>query len=142
MNDAALLQRSIRTLAWLGDAAFERDVRWRISRRGDHPVDRLDAIKADVVCAPAQARLLEAIEPDLDEAEAAVVQRGRNAKTTTVRGRKDVQSYRSSTGFEALVARWALIEGGWSRYEALVVSLLEPAIDEATARRSKKPRRG
>ncbi len=142
MSDDALLQRSVRTLAWLGDAAYERDVRWRVSGRGDYPVDRLDAIKADVVRAEAQAELLETIEPELTEDEHAVVQRGRNAKTPSLKGKKDTQTYRSATGFEALVARWALREGGWERYEALVVPRLEPMIDVAVARRAKKPRRG
>jgi len=142
MSDEVLLQRSVRTLAWLGDAAFERDVRWRLARRGDHPVDRLDTMKADVVRAEAQAALLEAIDPDLTEEERAVVQRGRNAKTTSLRGKKDTQTYRSATGFEALVARWALLEGGWARYEALVVPRLEPMLDAAVERRAKKPRRG
>lgn len=142
MSDELLLQRSVRTLAWLGDAAFERDVRWRVCGRGDHPVDRLDSIKADVVRAEAQAALLEIIEPELTEDEHAVVRRGRNAKTTSIRGKKDTQTYRSSTGFEALVARWALLGGEWARYEALVVPHLEPMIDAATAKRAKRPRRG
>ena len=142
MSDLVLLQRSIRTLAWLGDAAFERDVRWRLARRGDHSVDRLDTMKADVVRAEAQATLLEAIDPELTEDERAVVQRGRNAKTTSLRGKKDTQTYRSATGFEALVARWALLEGGWARYEALVVPRLEPLLDAAVERRANKPRRG
>lgn len=142
MSDEALVNRSVRTLAWLGDAAFERDVRWRVSRRGDHPVDRLDSIKADVVRAESQAGLLAKIEDDLTEDERAVVQRGRNAKTTSLRGKKDTQTYRSSTGFEALVARWALLEGAWSRYEALVVPHLEPMIDAAVAHRTRRIRRG
>ncbi|MGH1345118.1 MAG: ribonuclease III domain-containing protein [Nannocystales bacterium] len=142
MSDQALLQRSVRTLAWLGDAAFERDVRWRVCARGDHPVDRLDSIKADVVRAEAQSALLDIIEPELTEDERSVVRRGRNAKTTSIRGKKNTQTYRSSTGFEALIAHWALVEGAWSRYEALVVPHLEPMIDAATAKRAKRPRRG
>jgi ribonuclease-3 family protein len=142
MSDEALLQRSVRTLAWLGDAAFERDVRWRVCRRGDYPVDRLDSIKADVVRAEAQAELLAAIDDALDDDERAVVQRGRNAKTTSLRGKKDTQTYRSATGFEALIARWALLDGAWARYEELIVPRLEPMIDAAVARRAKKPRRG
>ncbi len=142
MSDAGLLQRSIRTLAWLGDVAFERDVRWRVCRRGDYPVDRLDAIKAAIVRAEAQAALLELIDPDLSEDERLIVQRGRNAKTTSLRGKKDTKSYRSATGFEALVAQWALSEDAWGRYEALVVPRLEPMIDAAVAQMAKRPRRG
>ncbi len=142
MADDVLLQRSVRTLAWLGDVAFERDVRWRVCQRGDYPVDTLDTIKAAVVRAEAQAALLESIDSELTEDERAVVQRGRNAKTTSLRGKKDTKSYRSATGFEALVARWALSEGEWSRYESLVVPRLEPMIDAAVAKKAKRPRRG
>ncbi len=140
--ESELEGRSIRTLAWLGDAAFEREVRWRIAQRGDYPVDRLDAMKAEVVCAPAQAALLEKIDSELDDDERAVVQRGRNADTPSLRGRKDTQTYRSSTGFEALIARWALRDGAWLRFETLVGPHLEHAIDQAIAKRARRPRRG
>ena len=70
--------RSIRTLAWLGDAEFEREVRLRLALRGDYPTDRLHAMKARIVCAEAQAELLAALEPELDDDEAGVVRRGRN----------------------------------------------------------------
>jgi ribonuclease-3 family protein len=99
-------------------------------------------MKADIVRAEAQAELLAAIDPDLTEDERDIVQRGRNAKTTSLRGKKDTQTYRSATGFEALVARWALLDGAWARYEALVVPRLEPMLDAAVLRRAKKPRRG
>lgn len=136
-----LLQRSVRTLAWLGDAAFEREVRWRIASRGDFPVDRLDAMKTDVVCAAAQAELLASIDPELTEPEREVVRRGRNVKSPS-RARTKTQVYRSSTAFEALVAHWALTEGAWGRFEALVVPHLERSIDAAATKRARKPKRG
>lgn len=143
MSDEPLLQRSIRTLAWLGDAEFEREVRIRVARRGDYPTDRLDAIKAHVVRAEAQAALLDAISHELTENEAQIARRARNAVPGTSRGRRNTREYRQATGFEALIAHWALgADGGWRRFESLVVPLLEAAIDEAVARRASKPRRG
>ena len=65
MTDEPLPERSVRTLAWLGDAEFEREVRVRLARRGDFPTDRLHAMKARVVCAEAQAELLATLEPVL-----------------------------------------------------------------------------
>jgi len=140
-----LRRRSIRTLAWLGDVAYEREVRWRIARRGDYATERLDAIKSDIVRAEAQAAMLATIEPELTEDELAVARRGRNTSpAASARGRKNTREYREATGFEALVGIWALERerGGWQRFEALVAPRLERAIDEAFARRLQKPKRG
>jgi ribonuclease-3 family protein len=139
-----LSRRSARTLAWLGDAVFEREVRFRIASRGDYPVDRLDAMKAEVVRAETQAELLDAIEPRLDEAEADVVQRGRNAQVSASGGAKrDVRTYRRATALEALVAYWATApEPGWVRFDELLDGPLREAIDRAVQRRSTKLRRG
>lgn len=128
-----LRARSIRTLAWLGDAEFEREVRLRLSRRGDYPTDRLHAIKAKVVCAEAQAELLAEIEADLDEAEAGVVRRGRNVSLkSSGRGVRNVRAYRAATGLEALIAHWCLGEAeARARFDQLVAPRLERAIDLA-----------
>lgn len=143
MSDGALA-RSIRTLAWLGDAVFEQDVRRRLVQRGDYPTDRLDAMKAEIVRAEAQSKLLAAIEPTLDEIEHAVARRARNARVGgTARTRTRVQEYRRATALEALVAHWELQgEAGQQRYLDLVVPHLEAAIDQAIERRRQRPRRG
>lgn len=140
-----LRTRSIRTLAWLGDVAYEREVRWRIALRGDYPTERLDAVKADIVRAEAQAAMLAAIEPELTEDERAIARRGRNAPLApSAKGRKNTRDYREATGFEALMALWTLEDarGGESRFEALVGHRLEQAIDRAFERRRHKLRRG
>jgi ribonuclease-3 family protein len=133
--------RSIRTLAWLGDAEYEREVRLRLARRGDWPTDRLHALKAKIVCAEAQAELLAAIEPELDEDERGVVRRGRNVSLkASGRSVRDVRAYRAATGFEALVAHWSFGEPAVrARFETLVVPRLEAAIDAVLA--SMAPRR-
>ncbi|MCY0988436.1 hypothetical protein OV203_14995 [Nannocystis sp. ILAH1] len=127
--------RSIRTLAWLGDAEFEREVRLRLALRGDYPTDRLHAMKARIVCAEAQAELLAAIEPELDDDEAGVVRRGRNVNLkASGRGVRDVRAYRAATGLEALVAYWCFGDPAVrGRFEALVVPRLEAAIDAVLA---------
>ena len=142
MADEALRSRSIRTLAWLGDAQFEREVRWRVARRGDYPTDRLDTVKAAVVRAEAQAALLEDIEAALTEDEAAIVRRGRNAAVPpSARGRGNTQAYRASTALEALVAHWTLA-GDNDRFESILAPPLERAIDAAVSRHAKRIERG
>lgn len=130
-------------MAWLGDAAFELDVRQRLCSRGDYPTDRLDAMKADIVCARCQAELLTHLEPHLDEDEAAIVRRGRNTSIGRKSGgRTDVRTHRSATGFEALLGHWLELDDGRARYDALLLPHLERVIDAAVTRRATKLRRG
>jgi ribonuclease III family protein len=140
-RDAALTGRSMRTQSWIGDAVFELQVRLRVAMRGDFPVDRLDAIKAEVVRAESQAALLEAVLPVLDDDEAAVVRRARNtAPPMSARGRRAMQSYRAASALEALVARWWI--DGNARFEELLAPQLDAAITRAVELRSTKPKRG
>lgn len=140
-SDQHLRQRSIRTLAWLGDAQFELQLRVRLSRRGDYPLDRLDHARAMVSRAEAQAALLEQVERDLQPEELAVVGRARNASLKAgARSQRDTRAYRAATALEALVAHW-MLGGEQDRFEALLAPRMEAAIDEAIAR-SQRPRRG
>jgi ribonuclease-3 family protein len=124
-----LRQRSIRTLAWLGDAEFEREVRRRLSVRGDFPTDRLDKLRARIVNAEAQAALLAELIASglLREDELAVVGRARNA---AVRGavRRNVREYRAATALEALIAWW-LYGGETERFAELIAPAIEARID-------------
>lgn len=136
-----LRNRSARTLAWLGDAEFEREVRRRVAQRGDHPTERLDAIKARIVRAESQAELLALIEHDLTDDERAVVRRARNA-TPGSSARRRTRAYRAASALEALVATWLLGDAAArKRFERLLGDALERAIDDAVAR-TRKPKRG
>ena len=115
-----------------------------VARRGDYPIDRLDAIKAQVVRAEAQAALLDGIESELDEAEQDMVRRGVNASvSSTPRGRRTTQQYRRATGFEVLIAYWTLRgDDGQARWAAVLGAPLEAAIDGAVTQHAERPRRG
>ena len=142
---ADLRGRSIRTLAWLGDAEFEREVRYRIARRGDYPSDRLDAMKTRVVRAEAQAALLEGLLPGLAPPELDLVRRGRNSTPPAAArgGRRRMQEYRAATALEALVATWCLGgDAGRQRMQAVLGPALDAAIDHAVEVESRRPRRG
>lgn len=131
-DDTALRQRSVRTLAWLGDAEFEREVRLRLARRGDYSTDKLDKLRAKIVNASAQARLLESLLADeaLDEREQSVVRRGRNTAVRSAGHRRGtVREYRAATALEALIAWW-LLAGEHARFDAVIVPAIEAAIDE------------
>ena len=142
---ADLRGRSLRTLAWLGDVEFEREVRYRLARRGDYPSDRLDAMKTGVVRAEAQAQLLEIVLPGLAPEELDLVRRGRNAAPPAAArgGRRRMQDYRAATALEALVATWCLGgEAGRERMQQVLGPALDAAIDRAVATHARRPRRG
>ncbi len=143
MSDEGLRQRSIRTLAWLGDAEWEREIRLRLVRRGDFRLDRLDAARARCSRAETQAALLDEVLELLTEEEASVVSRGRNAShSVSSRSSRDTKAYRAATGLEALVGWWFVGgEAGQVRFETVFGARLERLVDEALAR-SDKPRRG
>ena len=129
-DDLALRGRSIRTLAWLGDVEFEREVRLRLSRRGDYPTDRLDKLRAQLVKAEAQAALLaELINAGLlSEAELAVVGRARNTAVNRTGARRGIREYRAATALEALIAWW-IVGGDGDRFATLIIPAIEARID-------------
>ena len=90
-------------LAFIGDSVFETAVRTLLVLRGQRPVNVLNRLKNQYVKAHAQALMAEAVSGMLTEKEAAVLRRGRNAKSYTMAKNATVTDYRYATGFEALV---------------------------------------
>ena len=104
-------------LAYIGDAIYDTYVRYQLIATGKVRPHQLHKQATSYVSAPAQAKavtyLLE--EQLLTEEEVAVAMRGRNAKPGNVRKSTDLQTYRLSTAFEALVGYLYMLE----RYERL-----------------------
>ncbi|GLY12805.1 Mini-ribonuclease 3 [Pseudobacillus badius] len=92
-------------LAYMGDAIYEVYVRRHLLELGKVKPNQLHREATRYVSAKAQASFLyRMIESGfLSEAELAVVKRGRNAKSGTVPKNTDIQTYRHSTAFEALI---------------------------------------
>ncbi len=90
-------------LAYLGDAVYELYVRRYLVSCGYTKVDSLHKKAVAFVNAATQARVLHAISDDLSEEEAAVVRRGRNAKSGSVPKNMSVSDYRHGTAFETLI---------------------------------------
>jgi len=89
-------------LAYLGDAVFELHVRKYLVACGYTKVDSLHRHAVKFVNAATQARVLHAISGDLSEDEAAVVRRGRNAKSAVPKN-TSMADYRHGTAFESLI---------------------------------------
>ncbi|ULT57166.1 Mini-ribonuclease 3 [Neobacillus drentensis] len=108
-------------LAYMGDAVFESYVRRHLLYNGQVRPNQLHRLATRYVSAKAQCRILFQFmdEKLLNEEESAVVLRGRNAKSGTVPKNTDVQTYRYSTAFEALIG-YLFLEGRLERLEELV----------------------
>lgn len=92
-------------LAYMGDAVLEEHVRYRLITQGKVKPNLLHRAATSYVSAKAQAKVVHRMldEAILSDEEEAIVRRGRNAKSGTVPKNTEVQTYRYSTAFEALL---------------------------------------
>ncbi|SDC48491.1 Mini-ribonuclease 3 [Shouchella lonarensis] len=105
MSQRELRQLNGLALAYMGDAVFEKHVRYTLLTQGKVRPNRLHQEATTYVSAKAQAAILRALEAEdvLTDEEKQIVRRGRNAKSHTVPKYTDVQTYGYATGFEALL---------------------------------------
>lgn len=108
-------------LAYMGDAVLEQKVREHLLTKGRTKPNQLHKEATNYVSAKAQSmimyRLIE--ENFLTEAEIATFKRGRNAKSGSVPKNTDVQTYRNSSGFEAVLGSLYLTEQFERVYEII-----------------------
>ncbi|MDN4494045.1 Mini-ribonuclease 3 [Ureibacillus aquaedulcis] len=92
-------------LAYMGDAVLEQKVREHLLLNGRAKPNRLHKEATNYVSAKAQSMIIHRLmdEDYLTEEEVAVFKRGRNAKSGSVPKNTDVQTYRNSSGFEAVL---------------------------------------
>jgi ribonuclease III family protein len=92
-------------LAYIGDAIYEVYVRHHLLSKGNVRPNQLHKLATKYVSAKAQATILHELSKEdyFSEEEMAIIRRGRNAKSGTVPKNTDVQTYRYSTAFEALI---------------------------------------
>ncbi|MEH7546923.1 MULTISPECIES: Mini-ribonuclease 3 [Bacillaceae] len=120
-NNVDAKQLNSLALAYMGDAVFESYVRRHLLYSGKVRPNQLHRLATRYVSAKAQCQILFQMmdEKLLNEEEIAVVMRGRNAKSGTVPKNTDVQTYRYSTAFEALMG-YLFLEERLERLEELV----------------------
>ena len=90
------------TLAYIGDAIYDLVIRTIVVERGNRSANNLHKKTVTYVNARVQARMIDALEAELTEEEAAVYHRGRNAKSYTSAKNASIIEYRKATGLEAL----------------------------------------
>lgn len=92
-------------LAYIGDAVYEVHVRNHLIMSGQIRPNELHQKAVSFVSATAQASVVHywIKEEILTEEEAAVVRRGRNAKSQSTPKNMPIHAYRHATAFEALI---------------------------------------
>ena len=101
-------------LALIGDSVFTFYIRLRLLPVSSH-VQVIHTLAAKMVSAVMQAKAMHVLEAGLSEKEAAIVHRGRNAKSMVPKS-ASVSEYRAATAFEALCG-WLLLTDQEERLE-------------------------
>lgn len=102
-------------LAYMGDGVLDTYVRYHLLAQGKVRPQRLHREATRYVSAKAQATVLRRLLESsfFSEEETAVIMRGRNARSGTIPKNTDMQTYRQSTAFEAVLGYVYLMD----RYE-------------------------
>jgi ribonuclease III family protein len=113
-------------LAYLGDAIFETYVRFHLLQNGQVKPNLLHREATKYVSAKAQSGVLHQLMEQgyFDDEEIAIIKRGRNAKSGSVPKNTDVQTYRYSTAFEALIGSLYL-SGKKERLEDIITNVFQ-----------------
>ncbi|WP_071396733.1 Mini-ribonuclease 3 [Bacillus tuaregi] len=108
-------------LAYMGDAVFETYVRYHLLQNGQVKPHLLHRAATRYVSAKAQSSVLHHMmeEGYFSDEEIVIIKRGRNAKSGSVPKNTDVQTYRYSTAFEALLGSLYLA-GNNERLEEII----------------------
>lgn len=118
-------------LAYMGDAIYDVFIRRYLLASGKTRPHRLHSEATRFVSAKAQAATLKTLI-DLEclkEKELEIVRRGRNAKSGTIPKNTDVQTYRHSTAFEALIG-WLYLADERERLSEIVQMAIESVDQE------------
>lgn len=111
-------------LAHIGDCVYELLVRSFVVAHGTSTNQRLHRETVALVKAPAQARAMEKLLPQLTEEEAAVYRRGRNTRVNSVPKNADIGDYHAATGLECLFG-WLYLNAMHARINALFALIME-----------------
>ena len=103
IGDVDIRTYSPLALAYIGDGIFDLVIRSVVVGKGNTKASQLHQRTSRIVKAQTQARMIEALEPELTEEELDVFRRGRNAKSYTMAKNATMSDYRKATGFEALM---------------------------------------
>lgn len=124
MTEKQINAMSALALAHIGDAVFELLVRTKLCLSGGTTNSRLHQETVAQVCASAQAKLAERLQPLLTDQENAWYHRGRNAHPHAVPKNASPSQYAKATGVETLFGALYL-RGGQERILELFSAVTE-----------------
>ena len=124
MSPREINQISVLGLAHCGDAVFELLVRSFLCTAGKEAIGNLHRATVELVRAPKQAELADAIFGELTDEEHDVFRRGRNANVHTIPHSADRAQYQKATALEALFG-WLYLQGRHERINGLFNRMME-----------------
>ena len=124
MDEKTLQEYTPLVLAYIGDAVYELLIRTHIVAAGHRRIKDIHLGTVELVKADNQARFIRQIADELSAEEQDIVRRGRNTHSNPPKN-ADMQAYRMSTGFEALLG-YLYLKGEEERLRYLVNRALEP----------------
>ena len=95
-------------LAYVGDSVFSLMVREFLVKKYDYKPNALNKMANSVVCAKAQAEIMNQIKDNLTEDETDVVMRARNTHLSSKAKNSSLAEYSLATQFEAVIGYWYL----------------------------------
>ncbi|WP_341300955.1 Mini-ribonuclease 3 [Lysinibacillus sp. FSL H8-0500] len=125
LRNEDIKQLNALALAYMGDAVLEQKVREHLLRSGRVKPNTLHREATNYVSAKAQSLIVHRMMDEcyLTEEELAVFRRGRNAKSGSVPKNTDVQTYRNSSGFEAVLGSLYLLNELERVYEIIAYAI-------------------
>lgn len=103
LSDKSWSMYSPLTLAYIGDAVYELIIRSIFVKQGNCQAQKLHQKVTACVSAKAQSKMMEALQQELSEEEAAIYRRGRNSKPYTKAKNASLKEYLEATGFESVM---------------------------------------
>jgi RNase3 domain protein len=107
------------SLAFLGDAAFTLYVRERLINEHDGKSGYLHGLASRLVCAAAQAKMLDALSPSFTDEESEIARRSRNSHNTSKAKNAGLSDYKKATALEGVFG-FLRITGRIERLEELM----------------------
>lgn len=114
------------TLAYMGDAVLDQHIRAYIVLKLQSKPNRLHQVAKQYVSAKSQAQTLEYLIANtwFTDEELEIVRRGRNAKSYTKAKNTDIQTYKKSSGLEAVIG-FLYLDTQEERLTALLEAIVE-----------------
>lgn len=114
------------TLAYMGDAVLDQHIRTYIVLKLQSKPNRLHQVAKQYVSAKSQAQTLEYLIENtwFTDEELEIVRRGRNAKSYTKAKNTDIQTYKKSSGLEAVIG-FLYLDTQEKRLTALLEAIVE-----------------